>query len=922
MLMMLDGYSVMSTQSSPDPLNLATSDKENSGVGAHAGNGDTSIAQPTTAPKAATAAFQRTSTTNTTTTRAKRTTTTTAARRGKGAVAHAGTMQSSSIAGPSGSSYAAASAAGGPTSSPRRSTRARTRSISRDFSVRGREDASDGEDYNDDGASVASSSATATRHAAASSGAGLAGSSTAHAHAASKRGEHQPTVEGREPPLSQQSTSQRGRGPSFIQQSEKPTEASFKDTSVNIATAFRQAAGVGASNNASSVTISANSGSTTAAANTGSALLHHAQQSLVSSSSTSAYRASTVANTSAYTLPTASASNGNGSIGFLGRAGDRQVPLHDEERPVTPEPEDNASLRDGSQDRHQSGSTSPEMSRSGSQQGASTTATSASKKRKGRASSSNNNASKSRSSSAKDTAWKPSKEELASMSTDEYTSEGAITTDPEDLTKYIENPWGKKVYTVEYEGGGRRHVRRRVRKKTRSVDDGGNGGNDETENEEDNDDEEEEEILLDEYDIEENADATASPATRRKNATARRGRGATARRGRGRAANTSTSRARQESIDESVVSTEAGGGGARGEEADAASQIGTHPVTSFYLHEPSAAAGAGAGPSMGETSTSRARAQAQAQAGPSTQRPEFIPAQQAGLVQTYPKADNFQPYFAYSTTTISAANGATSANKSGRFNAAPLRARRDTTASTSTSATEDAYNHTGGSGLNSTSNILGRGPSSTASFDQRGSEYDYAEEDRMTAALLAAKERGSTGKGIPEGRPILPDMLLTRNYGGVHDRWQHHQNNNKDREMSLSAASEQSSETPPHQQAQSTRSQTGPAKRAPAPLPRDSSILTDSTSAATGNQAPPGKYASSATDYHHQKQEGEESFAEQQAKKSIARRLGEIVRALLVLLYYCIVRPLSWAKKTDAGTLWKMAGAVLLIGLTIGEFLY
>jgi len=663
---------------------------------------------------------------------------------------------------------------------------------------------------------------------------------------------------------------QRGRGTSFIQHSERPSQSSLKDTSVNIATAFRQAA-VG--------------GDSSLGANT----IAHAPQSV----STNVY-AGTSSSTRQGVFTTTTS---GGSIGFLSRAGDREVPL-----PDTSEERDNELPEHALHNL----SNLPLSDHIPSQSQA---PTSASKKRKSRASSS-------KSRTSKDTAWKPSKEELANMSTDEYTSEGAITTDPEDLTKYVENPWGKKVYTVEYEGFGRRNgAKKRSKKRVK----GDNGEDLQSSDQEEDDDEE---ILLDEEDIE---DSIASPATKKRNAAARRGRTSA----RGKRQSSVTGRSRNESVDGSVTSTD-------DRLSQAPSQTGSQAVTSYYLHEPQS--------EVEQDGSSIS----QPTAGPSVQRqankPEFQTAEQAGLVQTYSKAGNFQPYFAYSTTTVGA-----SASNGNRMNGGnvPLRARRDTAVSTSTE---------GGSGITGQqisnrsyasrislldeSGKAGGGPSSTASFDQRGSDYDYAEEEKMTNALLAAKERGSLAKGIPEGRNILPDLLVTKNYGQqAFNRWNQHQQNQKDREMSLNSDystnepspyrsfQSQSGRTQPQQQQQSTSIAGGSRlapKRAPAPPPRESSAVPSETT--TNTNHPPGNYASidGSSSIHDQNDvaiNGEESFAQKQAKKSLGRRLGEIVRGFFIMAYWAVAGPVGWIKGKDAQTLWKGAGAVLLVALIIGMFL-
>lgn len=684
---------------------------------------------------------------------------------------------------------------------------------------------------------------------------------------------------------------QRGRGTSFIQQSERPSQASLKDTSVNIATAFRQAATTGSDR-----------------ANVAA----HPSQSI-----------STLKNTT--TTVYASTSTSASGIGFLSRAGDREVPLVDtsgEKEGVREYPQQRVNL-----------STSPlsdGMADSQTHQRPQGPPTSASKKRKSRPSSTST--AKGKTSGTKDSTWKPSKHELANTSdSDEYKSEGARMTDPEDLTKYVENPFGKKVYTVEYEGFGRRYAgKKRLKKRVKGDND---ALDDSVIQDDDEDEQEEEEILLDEEDIENDADATASPATRRRNPTSRRGRTPTASSSsasaRGKRRSSTTARTRNESVDGSVVSHNDAA-------SQATSQPGSQAVTSYYLHEPSENGNAHA----------NSNGAASSETGPSTLRqppkPEFQTAEQAGLVQTYPKAGHFQPYFAYSTTTVGASNGA-----------APLRARRDTTASSSTSGGGEASNHTYGN-RTSLLDISGKGgPSSTASFDQRGSDYDYAEEERMTAALLAAKERGlissSRTGGIPEGRTILPDVLLTRNYGQqAFNRWNAVQKE-KERELSnFSGISDLSSEHPTsssfippqqqsslsgYQQQQQQRNAAGKGqyppltsrlgpKRAPPPPPRESSVVPSETT--TNTVHPPGNYASidgsSSTHGDNAEQgEGEESFAQKQAKKSLGRRLGEIVRGFFVLAYWAVAGPVQWLREKDANTLWKSAGAAFLLALVIGE---
>lgn len=696
-------------------------------------------------------------------------------------------------------------------------------------------------------------------------------------HEEARRGE-EPNRTSAVPKPSHQPQQQRGRGPSIIQQSERPTQASFKDTSVNIATAFRTAAAVRIDNN----------GTNNAAIPPPLGMATSQSITTTSHSTTGTYYGNGASSQAGPSNVTATS-----TIGFLSRAGDREVPLIDTSEDHT----DSQQLESEAMTRNPSGTPSNESQQSPNNNNASA---SASKKRKSRQSSSSAANGGGNKGKAKDTAlWKPSKDEL-DADTDEYTSEGAITTDPEDLTKFIENPYGKKVYTVEYSGNGRRIVRRRQRKKVKG--DGENGNNEEAESEDEND---AEEILLDDVDIEGNADATASPATRRRNAASRRGAASAAGRGkRGTAMKSSaTGRgARSTSVVDSVMSND-------DTNSQAPSQA-SQSVTSYYLHEPSEN-GAQAGTSQAGTS------QLQPSNGNGTLQPEFKSSQQAGLVQTYPKADNFQPYFAYSTTTL----GGSNLRKAGR-------ARRDTTLSTSTEGEGGSApplpSHMHASRILDTSRT---GASSTASFDQRGSDYDYAEEEKMTAALLAAKERGLTAKGIPEGRAILPDILLTRNYNsqssykyGQHQP-QLSQPHRQDREMSLSALSDlTSSDVHPtgpsnHSEIQkASTSRLAPAsRRGPAPPPKASSIISESTN------HPPGQYETSSVADDFQDGQGEESFAQRQAKKSLGRRLGEIVRMAFIGLYWSIAGPLQWIKKQDANTLWKSAGAVLLTALIIGK---
>lgn len=719
---------------------------------------------------------------------------------------------------------------------------------------------------------------------------------------------------------------QRGHGPNILLHSERPKEASYKDTSVNIATAFRQAAtaasgsGSGSSGDPSSSSLSLHPVITTARTSASSSFTSISIPTVAPPAAAvvaaTGDSSKTITNTN-FGHPSQQLGSGSGNGNVFANAAsssslapsmfiDRQVPL------TGGIDDDAAALRQQHLHQHEQRvgpSTSPEgTSASPSNQG------SASKKRKksdtkGKSVATTTTTVSSRARTSKDGAWKPSKEELAAMSTDDYTSDGAITTDPEDLTKYVENPWGKKVYKVEYDGGRRRIVRKNGRKRIK----GENGeevaeydddDDNEDQDEDDEEDENEQDIYLDDEDIESNVNATASPATRRRNAASRRGRGGnsshTTARGAKRRSNAVP---RDQSVEESVRSND---------DQDTASQATNVPpgsVTSYYLHAPS---------DDGQSQSQHA--------GPSNHsgvlQPEFQTAEQARLIQTYPKAGNFQPYFAYSTTTLANSSNKEAASQGRLLNPA-LRARRATSVSTSTSGDTAPQGQSF-----ETSGNDGKGPSSTASFDQRPSDYDYAEEERMTATLLAAKERGSFPKGIPEGRHILPDSLNPRNFGihrtngnavaGTSHTFPSSHSHSK--EMSLSSYSEQSSDiyTKPQSTGQPSshlqKSHLGP-KRAPAPPPRSPSVVTESTA----TNLPPGQYANfDGSSSIFESGEGE-SFAALQAKKRLTQRLGEIVRAIFLMLYYCIVRPLKWLRQADSSSIIKSACAILLIGLAIGR---
>lgn len=275
------------------------------------------------------------------------------------------------------------------------------------------------------------------------------------------------------------------------------------------------------------------------------------------------------------------------------------------------------------------------------------------------------------------------------------------------------------------------------------------------------------------------------------------------------------------------------------------------------------------------------------------------------LTQTVPKSNTYQPYFAFSTTMAPLTAGRQ-----------PLRARRDTSVASSSvveASQADSPEFAGPSAIRASRFLPGDDTktSSNASFDVRGSDYDYAEEERMAAALLAARERSRRGlapplKSIPEGRS-MPDILSTT--GAVASA-----RRTFERGRERSHSSETSIDSTNHLQAhqysafqRNTLHNAPVIRRAPAPPDSRSGSVISVESA--------------------QRSREDHSDAEVQpnasnptiSTKSISRRLGELLRQILSLLYLCTVKPAAALIKADKNALLKWAGAILLLALVLGE---
>ena len=558
----------------------------------------------------------------------------------------------------------------------------------------------------------------------------------------------------------------RGNDTGIIQQSEKPTEASSKDTSVNIATAFRQAATV------------------TGNASDGSQAMH---QGIENKSSA--------------------------GVGFLKRAGDKEVALNS--APDTDGPEiPTESYHSNSYLQGQVGTQQNQaMLDTSFKPQASSNAT---KKRKQASSSGQTRITATK----KDPAFIISKEQLNAVSSDEFESNDE-SVDLEELKSALEN--GMKG--IVRKNGTERGKRARKYEESHSVSRTGSNPSKKGRRRLGNEDETSH--------LDGNLGVEGS------------GEGTVSLRGR-----TAIGEEKSRTLREASLPTDIDREVSQAPSVDGTSQSQySNNMTSFYLRAPS-------------------------------EQPESVQGepQLSLLTQIHPKTTTYQPYFAFSTTLDGRVPADDEANSDGP-RMFPVRRRRESSIPISqiSSSARDT------NGLLKTS--------SNASFEQRDSNYDYAEEERMLAQLQAAKERGENGRKIPEGRTIrTTSQILKGMTGGT-----------RVREISLSL-SEQSHASHlqggPQNQEQSGQALRKPVvRRAPPPPQKSQSVISASSN----------DHSFTAPDIS------------KKPKISTGRRIGEIVRQLLVLLYWIIVRPVQMLRTLDVASLLKWAAAIALLGLIIGR---
>lgn len=344
--------------------------------------------------------------------------------------------------------------------------------------------------------------------------------------------------------------------------------------------------------------------------------------------------------------------------------------------------------------------------------------------------------------------------------------------------------------------------------------------------------------------------------------------------------------------------------------ANGARGAGARSVTSFYLQAPSSDAG--------DSALDDPANEVQPLA------PEFKTREQARLTQVHPKSSNggttYQPYFAFSTTTTTA-----SAGPSRRFNTTSTTAtlaragnglahQRNLSLGSTSQASSSAAAAAAVGQQNESASLLANitqetGPSSNASFENRGSEYDYAAEEELAAALYKAKQ---SGRPLPEGRPF--SQLV-----GAYD-FSRLDSSVNGRDTSLAPSDGSSSvavDALAHQQ-QKRASALGGPKRAPAP-PGPSeppSVLSDSQAGG------PPSLAGSANTADSDASQRDRPARQQLPQKNIGRKLGEATRALLLALHWLTVGPVKAAIQADWHTLGKWAAAVVFIGLMLGQLVY
>lgn len=634
----------------------------------------------------------------------------------------------------------------------------------------------------------------------------------------------------------QQQQQQRGNGTKVLQHSAQPDETAFKATSVNIATAFRQAVG-------------------------GSSALPHHQQQSNSSSNSNNY------------------SHGGG-VGFLARAGDRNHTLQEGAAASSGyERQQDDVTGDLSTESHPSPSRDNTKETQLADPDANTTSNSAKKRKKPSSSTAATaSASRARRQQDDDGAFRPSKQQLNEVSSDEFEDSDSSDVNLEELRFEMGFGSGNRPLLpseqmeLDRKRGALQQKRRAAKKAKRETagQDGGDGDDLET-------------------------STTTSRAPLSKRTSGRRksapsdgaykpgqegdeveeddeyGEGSSRRR---RSGNTKRGKARETSVASSPAMTESTNA------ADTASR------TSFYLQEPGA------------------------------------PGEQPRLTQIHPKTNTYQPYFAYSTAPTTNLPPTSGHNRS--FAAL-------NTASTSTTYTRSVNipvtglyagaRHQRGSSISSSvqtgntslvpnvSGDLSKGPSSNASFDLRGSDYDYAEEERMVDLIMKQKQSQQGGqRTLPEGRPI-PDILVPSLSN------QQHQQQGKntlypnyghtlDREVSVAGSDFSNDSLNIGGSAQQQQRKLQP-RRGPAP-PRSPSVVSDTSHPAHHHPAdPPSSAAAAGTS--------------RSSGGSFGRKLGEIMRKIAVLLYYLIVTPTQWLRQNNPSTLLKWAVLLGIVGLMLGR---
>lgn len=336
---------------------------------------------------------------------------------------------------------------------------------------------------------------------------------------------------------------------------------------------------------------------------------------------------------------------------------------------------------------------------------------------------------------------------------------------------------------------------------------------------------------------------------------------------------------------------------------------GQHGLTSFYLHAPSE-----------EPEGAPAR--------PSTTQHRPL---QPTLTQTQPKTQTYQPFFAYSTAAggsqagmsrSQSGHGLTSLSRSSILlpGTSALRGSRDQPnareasvpsssnggETESTSARQDALDPNDSKATRASSN---------ASFDQRGSDYDYATEERMLAELRRQKEQhASTGaswarsqlQGIPEGRPFS-HMSVGRG-GPLSGKSALREQSIDPSELSLEGS--ENSGLQPVQRTSATQVSRPLNRLIPRRVSqsasREASVASDDAGLSDRESASRGDHTSVNTHINR-------------PRPKFGRQLGELLRKLVLLACWITVGCTRLWKKTTTKNLLKTTGLVALAALMIGK---